>query len=123
MKLTQHDKKYISTIIKDASERYPLQIIAAFKGPLAFDLHSKMVSLQKEDKKKSCLLIFIQTTVSKATLKNPSIKPAVSKRQILIIFDKLRSGYAYTSSYGKKSLKLIEENKANNLSSKTITRS
>ena len=113
MKLTQCDKKHISTIIKDASERYPLQIIAAFKGSHAFDLHSKIVSLQdswlekfsEEDKKKSCLLIFIQTT-----LKNPGVK-----KKIIIIFDKVRSGYAYSSSHGKKCLKLIEENRANNL--------
>ena len=123
MKLTLDDKKHISTIIKDASERYPLQIIAAFKSPHAFELHSLMVSLQEdwlekfseEDKKKSSLLIFIQTTVSKVTLKNPSLKPEVSKKKIIIIFDipgsyTVRSGYGYSSSYGKKCLKLIDEN-------------
>ena len=128
MKLTVKDKKYIDLIIDNASERYPRELLAAFKGPDAFDLHSEMVSLQdewlekfsEEDKKKSFLLVFIQTTVSKATLKNPSLKPAVSKKSLDIKFNipgsyTVMSGYGYTSPHGKKVLKLIQENKDKDL--------
>ena len=129
MKLSIQDKHYIAQLIEDeSSERYPLELLAAFKGPDAFDLHSEMVSLQdawlekfsNEDKKKSLLLVFIQTTVSKATLKNPSLKPASPVRRIKIMFDipgsyTVRSGYGYTSAKGKKCLKRIQENKGKDL--------
>jgi len=128
MKLTIQDKKYIEQIINGASERYPLELLAAFKGPDAFDLHSEMVALQdewlakfsEEDKKKSFLLVFVKTVVSKATLKNPSLKPAVSKKLLEIKFNipnsyTVMSGYGYTSAHGKKALKLLQENKEDNL--------
>ena len=130
MKLTVEDKKYIDYMIDNASERHPLELLAAFKGNPAFDIMTNMDILQEEwlekfseeDKKKAFLVVFIMTTVSKATLKNPSLKPKVSKKLLRTNFNipnsgTVMSGYGYTSALGKKMLKLIKENKDSNLAS------
>ena len=114
--LSVQDKKYITRILtEDSSERYPLSIVHAFKGADAFDLHASMVELDEtwlthfteSAKKKSLLLVFIQTTVSKATLKNPDKKPSNSRQKIVLLFDipgspTVRSDTGFSSSKGKK---------------------
>ena len=127
--LTATDKKIIAEIIADAPERYPLTALYAFKGKDAFDLHSKMVSLDEDwlktfsesNKNKSNMLVLIQTTVSKATLKDSLKKPKTQRQRLLIIFDipgnnpPVRSGVGYSSPKGKKWLKLLDENKGKSI--------
>ena len=123
------DKKYINELLDYEKERYPKTLIHASKGREAFDLHSQMVSLDddwlekfsEKDKKKSLLLVIIQTTVSKATLKNPEKKPTRSRQRIQVIFNipgssEVRTYYGSSSSNGKKCLELLNENKQLDLS-------
>ena len=123
--LTLQDKKYITRILKeDSSERYPLSIIHAFQGKEAFDLHASMVDLDESwlthftesAKKKSLLLVFIQTTVSKASLKNPDKKPSNPRQKFVLLFDipgsqTVRSDAGFSSSKGKKWAQLLDSSK------------
>jgi hypothetical protein len=123
--LTLQDKKYITRILKeDSSERYPLSIAHAFKGADAFDLHASMVGLDESwlthftesAKKKSFLLVFLQTTVSKATLKNPYKKPSNPRQKIVLLFDipdsqTVRSDTGFSRSKGKKWTQLLDDSK------------
>jgi len=111
--------------------RYPHEVIHAFRGLQAFDLHAKLLypsmtpaareevpwmkQFSPEDRQQSGLLVIEQTTVSKATLKNPTHVPANPRRQLLLVFynkklaHPVRSGYGYTKPQAKRWLKLIRE--------------
>ena len=99
-------------------DRYPQEVIHAFRGLQAFDLHAKMLYHTEEeswmqpfdanDRQNSLLLIICQVTVAKATLKNP-------RRRLLSVFYNTKidqpvlSGYGYTKPQAKRWLKLIQE--------------
>lgn len=120
--LTTTDKKFIADVLSESSERYPLSLAYTFKGKQAFDLHAAMISLDEDwlqsiseaDKKKSLMVVVIQKTVSKATLKNADKQPPVGRQRLLVVFDvpgssPVRSATGYSSAHGKKWLKLLEE--------------
>jgi len=119
--LTATDKKFIADVLSESSERYPLSLAYTFKGKQAFDLHAAMISLDEDwlqsiseaDKKKSLMVVVIQKTVSKATLKNAD-NPAAGRQRLRVVFDvpgssPVRSATGYSSAHGKKWLKLLEE--------------
>ena len=124
--LTHRDREIIASRTKDGpEERYPEHPIYVFKGRHAFDLHSKLVhlidewdGLFTEAQKEFCgLLVTIQTTVSKAVLKNPALTPVNPRRKLLLYFfskeHMVPSGTSYSSAQGKKWLKLLEEEPGN----------
>ena len=111
--LTTRDREIIgSHIVSGPEERYPEHPEWIFKGRRAFDLHSRLVhlidewdSLFTEEQKANCaLLVTIQTTVSKATLKNPDLTPANPVRRIKLYFyskeQMVPSGTSYSSKQG-----------------------
>ena len=117
-------QKIIADINGSGSERYRYNVIHAVKGPIAFDLHTQMVSLKEEwldsfsenDKKKSLLVAAIQQTYSKATLKNPEKAPIVPRRRLwLFFYNATHTGPVRTSipySQGKKWLKAFKDSGA-----------
>ena len=120
--LTERDRQIIAShTVQGPNERYPEQPIYAFKGRHAFDLHSKLVRLVDdwdsrftEAQKGNCaLLVTLQTTVSKAVLKNPALAPVNPRRKILLYFyskeQMVPSGTSYSSAQGKKWLKCLNE--------------
>jgi hypothetical protein len=124
--LTERDRKIIASHTREGpEERYPEVPIYAFKGRHAFDLHSKLVrlideweGLFTEAQKHNCaLLVTIQTTVSKATLKNPTVAPINPVRKIHLYFyskeQMVPSGTSYSSAQGKEWLKLLDEEPGN----------
>jgi hypothetical protein len=74
--------------------RYPEFPRYLFRGTQAFDLHNKLVSLGEnfkqsfiEEEKVTCFLIVsIQTTVSKAALKNPNAAPLIPNTRVKTFF-------------------------------------
>ena len=81
--LTEIDRYIIAShIIEGPEEQYPERPAYIFKGRRAFDLHLKLVRLvddfeesyTEHDKSQCALLVNIQTTVSKAPLKNPNTR-------------------------------------------------
>jgi hypothetical protein len=109
-------------------DRYPHEVLHAFRGLQAFDLHAKLLypgnnreehpwiqQLSPEDRLQSGLLIIQQTTVSKATLKNPHLPPTYPKRRLLAVFynaaldQPIRTAYGYSKPQAKRWLKLIRE--------------
>lgn len=124
--LTDRDRQIIAShTVQGPNERYPEQPIYAFKGRHAFDLHSKLVHLVDEweglfteaQKEFCALLVTLQTTVSKAVLKNPALAPVNPRRKILLYFyskeQMVPSGTSYSSAQGKEWLKLLEEEPEN----------
>jgi hypothetical protein len=108
--------------------RYPHEVLHAFRGLQAFDLHAKLLyppasreehpwmqQFSDEDRLQSGLLIIQQTTVSKATLKNPHLPPTYPKRRLLAVFynnnlhQPVRTAYGYSKPQAKRWLKLIRE--------------
>jgi len=111
--LTTRDREIIAShIVFGPEERYLEHPEWIFKGRRAFDLHSRLVhlidewdGLFTEEQKANCaLLVTIQTTVSKATLKNPDLTPANPVRRIKLYFyskeQMVPSGTSYSSKQG-----------------------
>ena len=109
-------------------DRYPHVVLHAFRGIQAFDLHAKLLyppasreehpwmqQFSDEDRLQSGLLIIEQTTVSKATLKNPALTPTYPKRRLLAVFynatlnQPVRTVYGYSTPQAKRWLKLIRQ--------------
>lgn len=124
--LTDRDRQIIAShTVQGPNERYPEQPIYAFKGRHAFDLHSRLVRLVDEweglfteaQKEFCALLVTLQTTVSKATLKNPELQPRNSVRRIKLYFyskeQMVPSGTSYSSAQGREWLKLLNEESGN----------
>lgn len=124
--LTARDREIIAShTIEGPGERYPEAPVYAFKGRHAFDLHSRLVrlidewdGLFTEAQKENCaLLVTIQTTVSKATLKNPILAPVNPVRRIHLYFyskeQMVPSGTSYSSAQGKQWLALLEAEPGN----------
>lgn len=124
--LTERDREVITSHTKEGpDERYPEHPVYAFKGRRAFDLHSRLVRLVDdwegrftEVQKDNCaLLVTIQITVSKATLKNPALAPVNPRRNIHLYFyskeQMVPSGTSYSGAQGKKWLKCLEEEPGN----------
>jgi hypothetical protein len=124
--LTARDHEIIASHTKDGpEERYPEIPRYAFKGRHAFDLHSKLVSLIDEwdglfteaQKENCALLATIQTTVSKATLKNPTVAPVNPRRKIHLYFyskeQMVPSGTSYSTAQGKQWLELLDAEPGN----------
>jgi hypothetical protein len=92
------------------NERYPEVPDYIFKGRKAFDLHLKLAHLADEfeqgfteaEKSNCVLLVTRQTTVSKATLKNPQLAPRNPRRRIKLYFyikeQMIPSGKAYSEA-------------------------
>ncbi len=101
-------------------ERYPEHPEWMFKGRRAFDLHSRLVHLIDEwdglfteaEKGECALLVTIQRTVSKATLKNPDLAPANPVRRIKLYFyskeQMVPSGTSYSSKQGLEWRNLLD---------------
>ncbi len=101
-------------------ERYPEHPEYIFKGRRAFDLHSRLVHLidewdglfTEEEKANCALLVTIQTTVSKATLKNPDLAPVKPIRKIHLYFyskeQMVPSGTSYSSKQGLEWRNLLD---------------
>jgi len=120
--LTEMDRQVIASHTRGGpDERYPEEPAYAFKGRHAFDLHSKLVqlvdewdSLFTEAQKDNCaLLVTIQTTISKATLKNPTgVRPRNPVRCIKLYFyskeQMVPSGTSYSSAQGKEWLAFLD---------------
>jgi hypothetical protein len=111
--LTTRDREIIAShIVFGPEERYPEHPEWIFKGRRAFDLHSRLVhlidewdSLFTEEQKTNCaLLVTIQRTVSKDTLKNPDLIPTNPVRRIKLYFyskeQMVPSGTSYSSKQG-----------------------
>jgi len=124
--LTARDREIIASHTKDGpEERYPEIPRYAFKGRHAFDLHSRLVRLVDEwdglfteaQKEFCALLVTIQTTVSKATLKNPNVEPVIPRRKIHLYFyskeQMVPSGTSYSSAQGQKWLELLDAEPGN----------
>lgn len=124
--LTARDREIIAShTIEGPGERYPEAPVYAFKGRHAFDLHSRLVrlidewdGLFTEAQKENCaLLVTIQTTASKATLKNPMLAPVNPVRRIHLYFyskeQMVPSGTSYSSAQGKQWLVLLEAEPGN----------
>ena len=111
--LTKKDLYIISShIVEGPEEQYPERPAYIFKGRGAFDLHLKLVHLvdnfeesyTEKDKRQCLLLVTIQTTVSKAALKNPNAAPLIPNRHINLYFYS-RNGQPMVSSRIKPSKK------------------
>jgi hypothetical protein len=119
--LTTRDREIIgSHMAFGPDERYPEHPEYIFKGRRAFDLHSRLVhlidewdGLFTEEQKANCaLLVTIQTTVSKATMKNPDLAPANPVRRIHLYFyskeQMVPSGTSYSSKQGLEWRSLLD---------------
>ena len=93
--LSEIDRYVIAShTVEGPEERYPEHPAYIFKGRRAFDLHLRLVSLidefeesyTEEDKAACALLVTIQTTVSKASLKNPNAAPLIPNTRIHLYF-------------------------------------
>lgn len=123
--LTESDREFIE-IYTEFNERYQEVSKYVFKGRQSFDLHSRLVSIRDDwlesitdDMKNECfLLVTIQTTISKAVLKNPYLMPKTPQQRIKLYFNcnniTIPSSRSYTGSDGKKWLKILFE-ESNNL--------
>jgi hypothetical protein len=119
--LTTRDREIIATHMHfGPEERYPEHPEWMFKGRRAFDLHSRLVHLIDEwdglfteaEKGECALLVTIQRTVSKATLKNPDLAPANPVRRIKLYFyskeQMVPSGTSYSSKQGLEWRNLLD---------------
>lgn len=119
--LSDNDREIINIYTETRlRERYQEVPKYAFKGVIAFDLYSRL-GLNHRDgwlesftyvQKNECfLLATIQTTLSKAVLRNPSLMPITLQRRIRLYFciDNIThpSAAAYTSTSGQKWLKIL----------------
>jgi len=127
--LTDRDREIIASHTRESpGERYPEQPIYAFKGRHAFDLHSRLVRLVDEwdgmfteaQKENCALLVTIQTTISKATMKHSALPPERRihpvRRIKLYFYSKehmVPSGTSYSSAQGKEWLNLLNEEPGN----------
>jgi hypothetical protein len=124
MEVANYISRFFHETMGQFSERYPTTVIHVFEGMVAFNLHAEMASMNDEwlhrfseaDKESSRMSVSIQTTVSKATLKDPSKQPSTPRRHIMIRFEisgsePVLSGISYTSSEGKRWLRLFDTNK------------
>jgi len=121
--LTASDTHFISLLLSQSSERYPLSLAYTFTGKKAFDLHAAMIhldddwikSVSEADKAKALLVVMIQTTVSKASLKNSVLHPPAGRRNMKVVFRippdvaYSKSATAFKSPKGKKWLKMLHE--------------
>jgi hypothetical protein len=118
--LTTRDREIIAShMVFGPDERYPEHPEYIFKGRRAFDLHSRLVHLidewdglfTEEEKANCALLVTIQTTVSKATLKNPDLAPVKTVRKIHLYFyskeQMVPSGTSYSSKQGKSWISIL----------------
>ena len=124
--LTARDREIIASHTKvGPEERYPEVPTHAFKGRHAFDLHSRLVHLVDEwdglfteaQKENCALLVTLQTTVSKAVMKNPDLAPVIPRRRILLYFyskeQMVPSGTSYSTAQGKQWLELLNAEPGN----------
>jgi hypothetical protein len=124
--LTERDREIIASHTREGpNERYPEHPVYAFKGRHAFDLHSRLVRLVDdwddrftEAQKDNCaLLVTIQTTISRATLKNPTVAPVNPRRNIHLYFyskeQMVPSGTSYSGAQGRKWLNHLHEEPGN----------
>jgi hypothetical protein len=124
--MNNYEREILESHRRDGpDERYPEQPIYAFKGRHAFDLHSRLVrlidewdGLFTEAQKDNCALIAtIQTTVSKASLKNPVLTPKIPNRRIKLYFyskeQMVPSGVGYSTTQGKHWLELLDAEPGN----------
>ena len=127
MELSIRDREIIASHTREGpEERYSEHPVYAFKGRHTFDLHSKLVRLVDdwesrftEAQKDNCaLLVTIQTIISKATLKNPTLAPVNPRRKIHLYFyskeQMVPSGTSYSSAQGKEWMALLDQ-EPNNL--------
>lgn len=119
--LTTRDREIIAShMVFGPDERYPEHPEYIFKGRRAFDLHSRLVHLidewdglfTEEEKANCALLVTIQTTVSKATLKNPDVAPVNPVRKIHLYFyskeQMVPSGTSYSSKQGQSWIRILD---------------
>ena len=119
--LTTRDREIIAShMVFGPDERYPEHPEYIFKGRRAFDLHSRLVHLidewdglfTEEEKANCALLVTIQTTVSKATLKNPDLAPVNPLRKIHLYFyskeQMIPSGISYSSKQGQSWIRILD---------------
>ena len=124
--LTPRDREIIASHTKvGPEERYSEIPTHVFKGRHAFDLHSRLVrlidewdGLFTEAQKENCaLLATLQTTVSKAVMKNPDLAPVIPRRKIHLYFyskeQMVPSGTSYSSAQGKVWLELLNAEPGN----------
>jgi len=121
--LSPNDREIIEIHTETRStERYQEVPKYAFKGLHAFDLYSRLGLNHKDGwldsftntQKNECfLLVTIQTTISKAVLRNPSLMPKTLQRRLRLYFcinnNTLPSASAYTSTLGQKWLKILSD--------------
>jgi hypothetical protein len=119
--LSDNDREIIETYTETRpTERYQEVPKHAFKGFHAFDLYSRLglnhrdgwlESFTDYQKNECFLLVTIQTTISKAVLKNPSLTPITLQRRVRLYFridgNMHPSAAAYTSTTGQKWLKIL----------------
>ena len=111
--LTTRDREIIALHMAfGPEERYPEFPEYIFKGRRAFDLHSRLVHLidewdglfTEEEKEVCALLVTIQRTMSKASLKNPALAQVNPVRRIKLYFyskeQMVPSGTSYSSKQG-----------------------
>jgi hypothetical protein len=121
--LSPNDREIIEIHTETRStERYQEVPKYAFKGLHAFDLYSRLGlnhrdgwldSFTNTQKNECFLLVTIQTTISKAVLRNPSLMPQTLQRRIRLYFCMNSithpSAAAYTCATGQKWLKILME--------------
>jgi len=119
--LTTRDREIIAShMVFGPGERYPEHPEYIFKGRRAFDLHSRLVHLidewdglfTEEEKANCALLVTIQTTVSKATVKNPDLEPVKPVKKIHLYFyskeQMVPSGTSYSSKQGQSWISMLD---------------
>ncbi len=125
--LSPNDREIIEIYTKTRStERYQEVPKYAFKGLHAFDLYSRLglnhrdgwLDLFTDTQKNECfLLVTIQTTLSKAVLRNPSLMPQTLQKRVRLYFridDNIHpSAAAYTCTIGQKWLKILMDEPLN----------
>jgi len=125
--LSPNDREIIEIYTKTRfTERYQEVPKYAFKGLHAFDLYSRLglnhkdgwLDLFTDTQKNECfLLVTIQTTLSKAVLRNPSLMPQTLQKRVRLYFridDNIHpSAAAYTCTIGQKWLKILMDEPLN----------
>jgi len=121
--LTDNDREFIQFYTETRpDERYQEIPRYAFKGSNAFDIYLRLglnhgdnwnESFTLTQKNECFLLATIQTTLSKAVLRNPSLMPKTLQRRLRLYFcinnNTLPSASAYTSTLGQKWLKILSD--------------
>ena len=126
--LSENDREIINIYTETRPiDKYQEVPKYAFKGQHAFDIYLRfklnhiygwLESFTDTHKNACFLLATIQTTISKAVLRNPSLTPITLQRRIRLYFRinniTYPSATAYNGSLGQKWLKILME-EPNNL--------